>query len=507
MASAYMVMGHGHEKPGRTTVPDGCTLVLTEECGMLGTIPFRVLETMSAHAELWADPTTNKLDIEKLLGRRIRIYKAGQAAPRLFVSLLSDHSARKGVFQPSGVHRLPLDLDAITMNPVGRGDARYETKNAALSFRGATLGSMDDATTWYSQEELFKKLPGVHYNFLCREIRLSSNYSGDAVSLEYILDAVRAAFPSLRLKEQGDPIRTVDAWIASQDHSTFTALQHEVADTVHAEARRLVARRKSSGSPLSARDTDLLIELLVLSPVVPRAAMDLIGRLEEVNRGSRHYGLTPLMAAARYGHVEAMDALLSVGAHIEVTDDEGATALMYACLGDSHTAVQMLVARGANIHARDIHGCTPLFRAASNAEMVHVLLAAGADVNAVDSEGDGPLMMAIGHPGAPIRELLAAGADVNQAGRNGETPLFQAIKDKDEAVAHLLLDTGRVDIGVRTKSGRGLVGAAANQGMESLTLRLLKAGAPVKDIESLKTLAKKNGMASVVELLTGAAKE
>jgi hypothetical protein len=503
MASAYMVMGHGHEKPGRTTVPDGCTLVVTEECGMLGTIPFRVLEAMAAHAELWLEPMKNKMEIEKLLGRRIRIYKAGQAAPRLFVSLLSDHSERKGVFQPSGVHRLPLDLDAITLNPEGRGDDRYETKDAALSFRGSIFGSLAD-TEWYSQEDLFQKMPGIHYNFLCRETRLSSNYAGKAVSLEYIIDAVRAAFPSLRVKEQGDPVRTVDAWIASQDRSTFRPIQHEVADMVHAEARRLSDRRRSSGSPLSNRNTDLLIELLVLSPVLPRIAFDMIRRLEEVNRGSRHFGLTPLMAAARYGHIEAMEALMSAGAHMEVTDDEGATALMYACLGSSESAVQLLVTRGANIHARDVHGYTPLFLGARDVGIVRILLTAGADVNAVDSDGDGPLMMAVGHSGAPIPELLAAGANVNQANRDGETPLFQAIQDKDERAAQMILDTGRVDLSVRTKTGRGLVAAAVVQGMESLTLRLLKMGAPVKDTAALLTVAKKSGMTALVDLLTSA---
>jgi ankyrin repeat protein len=499
MAAAYIVMGHGYEKPGRFVVPPGCTLVLTEECGMLGTIPFYVMETMSRYDDIWGDPVKHKADIERLLRRRIRIYNAGQKAPRLFTNLLSNHSEKPGIYQPSGIHSLPLNLADITFNPDAVGDKRYETRDAALTFRGAVFGSVEDKT-WYAQEELFRRLPGVHYNMLCRESRISSDYKGEAVSLAYVLSATKAAFPTLRIREQGDPILTIDAWITTQNHDTFTPIQHEVAAIVRAEAQRLSERRRSSGSPLGDRDVDILVQLLATE--APQAAMlTLVSKLKNPNASIRHYGLTPLMAAARYGHIDVMDALLDAGASLEVKDGEGATALSYACLGDSVGAVRILMNRGANIHVRDIYGYTPLFLAAGKPQMVARLLAAGADVNAVDNEGDGPLVMAIGHSEEAVRLLIEAGADVNQPGRNGETPMFQAIKDKDEKVIQLLLETGRVKLDIRTRDGKGLVGAAVQHGLENLVIYLLEAGAPIKDKDALIQAAKKKELKQLLNFL------
>ncbi len=493
-----MIMGHGYEKPGRFTVPDGCILVLGEECGLLGTVSFRILEAMSTRdPAFWADPVGNKAVIEKLLGRRLRIYTAGQQAPRLFVSLLSDHSERKGIYQPSGIHRIPLDLGAITHNKAVSGDERYETTDKVASFRGSVF----QESGWHSQAHLFTAKPGVHYNLLCRESRLSSNYTGDTVSLNYIMEAVKSAFPALTLDKPGmyDPVHVADTWISAQNSAVFTPMQKEVAAVVHKEARRLSSARRASGSPLGDHSIDLLVQLLATPNPPMNLLMKLIHEIPDLNKGIRHYGVTPLMSAARFGLVDAIAAMLSRGASLEVRDEEGATALHYACSSTDPDAAMFLMSRGADVNVADMHGNTPLLMAASKASLEPVIvemLGRDADVNVRNADGDTALIVAAGWPGmtSVIRALLDARIDIEHANKEGYTALHQALEDGQAENATILLDTDAFDLKIRTKANAGYVGIALAAGLEDIVIRLLAAGAPVKSIQALADGAKKKGL-------------
>jgi ankyrin repeat protein len=507
--NAYMVMGHGYEKPGRFKVPDGCILVLGEECGMLGTISFRILEAMgTGNAAFWADPIKNKAAIEKLLGRRLRIYTAGQMAPRLFVSLLSDHSEKVGVFQPSGIHRLPLDLDAITQKEDERGDERYESTDAAASFRGAVFTEAG----WHSQAHLFAVNPGVHYNLLCRDMRLSSDDSTDAVSLNYVIEGVQIAFPTLgeKLRKEGmyDPIQVADAWISAKDRMSFTSVQKEVADMVHAAAAEVATARGASGSPLGNSNIEMLVQLLATPDPPMSAIMKLIHDIPDLNKGIRHYGVSPLMTAARFGLIEAMDAMLSRGASLEIQDEEDATALHYACSSLDPNAAMFLLSRGADVNVADIKRNTPLLMAASKATLepvIRELVARGADVNVRNIEGDTAAIIAAGWPDmAPVlRLLLDARIDVDHVNRDGVTALHQAIMDKQAENATILLGTGAFDLGARTKANVGYVGLAVAAGLDDIVIRLLEMGASVKSMVALVNEAKKKGMHKLLAYLEG----
>ncbi len=492
-----MIMGHGYEKPGRFTVPDGCVLVLGEECGLLGTISFRILEAMgTGNPAFWADPVGNKAAIEKLLGRRLRVYTAGQQAPHLFVSLLSDHSERKVIYQPSGIHRLPLDLETITHNKSVSGEERYETTDKVASFRGSVF----QEAGWHSQAHLFTAKPGVHYNLLCRTSRLSSDYKGDAVTLDYIMKAVKTAFPALILDKPGvyDPLTIADTWISAQNRAVFTPMQKEVAAIIHKEARRLSSARRASGSPLGDRSIDLLVQLLVTSYPPMDLLMKLIHEIPDLNKGIRHYGVTPLMSAARFGLVDAIAAMLSRGASLEVRDEEGATALHYACSTTDPDAAMFLMSRGADVNAADIHGNTPLLMAASKASLEPViveLLRQGADVNVRNADGDTALIIAAGWPGMTgvMHALLDARVDIEHANKDGYTALHQALEDGQAENATILLDTDAFDLSARTKANKGYVGLALASDLEDIVIRLLAAGAPVKSITALVDGAKKKG--------------
>ena len=62
---------------------------------------------------------------------------------------------------------------------------------------------------------------------------------------------------------------------------------------------------------------------------------------------------TPLMEAARNGHIEIMKYLISHGADIHKTDNSGKTCLHVAVLNDKLDIVQYLASIGADIHHTD----------------------------------------------------------------------------------------------------------------------------------------------------------
>eukprot|EP00933_Yihiella_yeosuensis_P061745 TRINITY_DN64582_c0_g1_i1.p1 TRINITY_DN64582_c0_g1~~TRINITY_DN64582_c0_g1_i1.p1 ORF type:complete len:281 (+),score=47.85 TRINITY_DN64582_c0_g1_i1:67-909(+) len=102
-------------------------------------------------------------------------------------------------------------------------------------------------------------------------------------------------------------------------------------------------------------------------------------------------GLTALMVAARGGKTACVEALLTAGAAVEMTDNSGKTVLHHA-VQDSRDAVAILsrlIAAGANIEARDDNGLTPLMVAVALniSACCDSLLEHGAKVLAFDRDG------------------------------------------------------------------------------------------------------------------------
>ena len=116
---------------------------------------------------------------------------------------------------------------------------------------------------------------------------------------------------------------------------------------------------------------------------------------------------SPLQRACAYGRVDAVRALIELGADVNYKGREPATAyrhrgvaLRYAVQFD-HPEIAV--------------------------EMTRLLLAAGADVKAVDDDGQTPLHW-VWHP-ACVDLLLAAGADLEARHGKGMTPICVAASD------------------------------------------------------------------------------
>jgi ankyrin repeat protein len=218
----------------------------------------------------------------------------------------------------------------------------------------------------------------------------------------------------------------------------------------------------------------------------------------DVEARDAFHGESALIWAAAENHADAIRVLAEHGADVDgrsallaleprqrragqsILPLGAWTPLMYAARENALAAGEALVATGANLNLTDPDGATALVIAIINAhyEFAELLLRAGADPNIVDNEaGMGPLYaavdmhsLAVGHGrGNPVpvglitavdiaRRLLEAGADPNAALKKpilqrqhtfgdgtlgaGATPLMRAAKSGDIEMVRVLLAAG-----------------------------------------------------------------
>jgi ankyrin repeat protein len=174
-------------------------------------------------------------------------------------------------------------------------------------------------------------------------------------------------------------------------------------------------------------------------------------------------GETALIGAARLGHTEVVDLLLTHGADVAALDTRtGWSAIDYALAGVHAPVVRRLLA--ARAHPKFEHLNFSIDGGASAREVVRLLVDHGGDVNGIDSWGRTPLMWAAEYAEPEtVRLLIELGADVNRVSEpnvNGwqsyETALGVARKGKRRDVEAVLLAAGaRVD--PRGSDGVGLL--------------------------------------------------
>jgi ankyrin repeat protein len=165
--------------------------------------------------------------------------------------------------------------------------------------------------------------------------------------------------------------------------------------------------------------------------------------------------------------------LMSRRSDVNVPQNDGTTALLWAVRYDDLDTADMLIRAGARVSVANRDGATPLQLAALNgsAPMIEKLIKAGAEPNApLTSFGDTPLMMAArtGKTDA-LNVLIESGANVNAKETwGGTTPLMWAVSERHPDAVKVLLDHG-ADVHARSN----FVAAANGRGFEGRT--------PVKD--------------------------
>jgi hypothetical protein len=117
-------------------------------------------------------------------------------------------------------------------------------------------------------------------------------------------------------------------------------------------------------------------------------------------------GNTPLHSAASYGDVKMVQALLNLGADVNIRNNKSSSPLNYMSLGRSGgvpnypqllaNVARLLIDCGADINTRNDEGQTPLHTATNmeRIEVIRVLLERGADVGVEDKRGRTPFSLA-----------------------------------------------------------------------------------------------------------------
>ena len=226
-------------------------------------------------------------------------------------------------------------------------------------------------------------------------------------------------------------------WAVSEGHSAAARILIDAGADVHARSHYVAA---ANGRGFEGR-----------TPVASRAE----GKAEEFASG----WLTPLMLAAREGHVDVAHILVGAGADIDAAAGDGKTALAIAIFNGNYEYASFLVDNKADVNKADAQRFTPLFWAVDRRNM--------------ETAPNFPWMVTA-DPMPLIRKLLDAGADPNALvnstprGRMREgsprivfaSALMRAAFAADLELVELLLERGS-DATITSRDGETMLSAAA----------------------------------------------
>jgi ankyrin repeat protein len=152
---------------------------------------------------------------------------------------------------------------------------------------------------------------------------------------------------------------------------------------------------------------------------------------------------TGLHQAASSDCLESINYFLHKGVDVDLVNERGFTALMFASLNGHQKVVRLLLDRGANHNLADKYGYTALMFASKNGhyEVVRLLLEKKANPNLASMAHYTALMVASqnGHY-ETVRLLLEKGANPDLADNDGYTAFMYAAKNGHYEVAQMLLE-------------------------------------------------------------------
>lgn len=181
--------------------------------------------------------------------------------------------------------------------------------------------------------------------------------------------------------------------------------------------------------------------------------------------------------AAREDDIDAMKKYIAVGADLNATDENGATALHIAAYRGNIEMVRLLLESGATFEIGVFH--IAIAQSKDQPEIVQLFIEHGADLNQKAEIGNGhtALMYAAEFGHVEVGKLLLAnGADINAVDNYNDPALNVAAFHGQLEFAKMLVEMG-ADLSVRGYANQTALGHAISRGHEDVTTFLREAGA------------------------------
>ncbi|XP_033755625.1 ankyrin repeat domain-containing protein 50-like [Pecten maximus] len=193
-------------------------------------------------------------------------------------------------------------------------------------------------------------------------------------------------------------------------------------------------------------------------------------------------GDTPLICAARAGHIDICSLLLDSGAYINQTNQHVRQTPLLVAVEQGHMdVVDFLLDCGADVQLTDNINITPLYAAikARNPLMVQRLIQAGCDVN-LGSQDHAPLFLAARLKLlSVVQMLIEAGCEKNITIKYGVTPLYEATFRGHTDIVEFLVNEG-CDVNKTDMYGVSPLHIASMYGHLNCVILLILGGADMR---------------------------
>jgi FOG: Ankyrin repeat len=183
------------------------------------------------------------------------------------------------------------------------------------------------------------------------------------------------------------------------------------------------------------------------------------------------------MYASQNGHFEILQKLINRDANVNLTSQNGSTALMWAIRSGHEKTAGLLLASGADLHSSENEfKMSPLLLSAKYGRngILKDLLFSGSDINAVDKHGANALIKALSYNHFETALfLIEGGISVNIPNQNKLTPLMISSSKGNFELTDLLIEKG-AKVNVMDKSGKTALMYAAAEGNTNIVKLLLR---------------------------------
>lgn len=268
--------------------------------------------------------------------------------------------------------------------------------------------------------------------------------------LNHNLRTPSEAFTALHLAAVSGRTAVLETLI--EHHADLEARAFYGNTALHCAAREghvdCVVQLAGAGADIDTRgdpeqETPLMTAAVQDNNIMVQTLLDLGADVDATQR----HGRTATLAAAYYGNLEALQALIAGGANLDMMDHKGYTPLRCAIDWKHPKAALVLLEQRVRVNTPFApHNDTALHLAVRHdyLKVVKKLLSKGVDVEACDADGDRPLQWAVQLGKVKmVKCLLRHGAKVRERNSDtGETVLHWAVKCGHVAVTELLLSCG-----------------------------------------------------------------